>query len=207
MLSSSLKKGSSLFGIVLLVLAAGCAKYTPQALPRIQADEKNASKQSGVTGYAYELTPAECKKAFSRDASKHGLTAVHLTLSNHSNDTYIFSGQHIGAPVESRQSVADTLKIDVAQRVLSWTVPGLFIGLFLIPAVYEWAASSRANTALAKDFATRVIGSEATLQLPPGGTISKVFFVRTDALPHRLSLKLENMHTRQFETVVVPLHP
>jgi hypothetical protein len=196
-------KNTSLYGLGLgvLMLAAGCAKYKPKPLPNM------LNSTDGTEIYAYAMTSKECKHAFSRNAKKHGLQAVHLSIANNTANDYVLDGNNLGLAIEQRSVVASTLQINTGHRVLSWAIPGfLLAGSLLLPAVYEYFACSSANKSLKNDFNARVIGSESQCNIPAGATISKVFFTAIDRLPASMSLKLRNTETNKLEIFPVTLH-
>jgi hypothetical protein len=196
-------KTTPLLAIIVLMLAAGCAKYKPKPLPNVM---RNTEKSTHVDAYAYTMTRSECEKTFSRNAKKHGLQAVHLTLANNTNQALLLQGKNISVDMEDRTVVAETLKIDVAHRTLSWAVPGLILGgLLFIPAVYEYFASTTANKALIGDFNRRVIDSDSRCTIEPGQTLSKVFFIPVDSLQTELSITLLNEKNDKAETINVVL--
>lgn len=197
------KKGLfAVFGIMVLFLIGGCAKYRPHHLKQ-PADF--VIEQENVVLKAELLSNEDCYYYFSRRAVSKGYQPVQLSVRNNSSQTYILNAENIDLPIASRETVARALRLDVAGRVIGWAIPGLFLWPFLIAAGVEGVKASDANKKLDRDFEQRVLSYNGHVTLSPGAQMNKVFFVHEDDMKYSFDVVLINKQSQQSLPITIEL--
>lgn len=191
---SVVKATSATTLIMFCFLLIGCAKYTPHPLQRTVG---KAQEQHGVKMSAMLLTEQDCRYYFSRRVLEKGYQPIQLCIQNNSASSYMFDAARLNIQVKDRDVVVKALQLDTAKRVAPYAITGLFMGIFLIPAIVEGVKSSRANKELSEDFANRVISSNSRIVIAPYSTCNKVMFVRADEMNHELMVELVNRKVKE----------
>jgi len=173
---------------------SGCAKYVTKPLQKLHTPNKEA-----VWVSAKALSNDECQTHFSRNFTHKGFQPIQLCISNMSNDVYVFDAKNIDLTIEPRSAVAKRFKINSTHRAMSWLIPGLFFGIFLIPAAVEGSKSSRANQRLDYDFDQRVLSNDSVIIIPAKTTMNKVLFVIHENYQPSFTLMLKNRDSKELQ--------
>lgn len=180
--------------VLFCFLLIGCAKYTPHSL---QGTVGKAQEQDDVKVSAMLLTEQDCRYYFSRRVLEKGYQPIQLCIQNNSASSYIFDAARLNIQIKDRDVVVKALQLNTAKRVAQYAIPGIFMGIFLIPAIVEGVKSSQANKQLDRDFAHRVISSDSRIVITPYSTFNKVMFVRADDMNHELMVELVCRKTKE----------
>jgi hypothetical protein len=172
-----------------LMLFSGCAKYNPHPFKATNIPTVN---NQDVSIQAHTLTEDQCQFYFSRRIIKKGFQPIQLTIKNQSATAYLLNGTDIDLELISRNKVARNLHINTFHRVASWTIPGLFFPIFLIPALIEGVNSDKANSKLDNDFQGRVIDHMTRLTIKPHQTITRVMFVHAENIAESFAISLQS---------------
>ncbi|MBS1988256.1 hypothetical protein JST56_04650 [Candidatus Dependentiae bacterium] len=175
-------------------LLIGCAKYTPRPLQSVLS---KAKEQNDVRVSAALLTEQDCRYYFSRRVLEKGYQPIQLYIQNNSTSSYVFDAARLNIQVKDRDVVVKALQLNTAKRVAQYAIPGIFMGIFLIPAIVEGVKSSQVNKELDRDFAKRVISSNSRIVIAPDSTFNKVMFVRADDMHHELNVELACRKTKE----------
>ncbi len=186
------------FGLIYLSFLAfvvpGCGKYSPKPLGHSYGVEQELD---GIAVAAHTLSYSDCRRVFSRNIEKKDYKAIQLTLSNHSDQTYILNGASINLNLEPVRYVARDMHLNVVKRTVTWVVPGILLMPVLFPMIYvglvDGTKSAIANRNLNNDFEQRCIDRNARLYLHPGKTITKVMFVRQENFYKKLKFTVESL--------------
>lgn len=205
-----------------IIFFAGCAKYNPHPLctPDVRdcaLDEENQeiSMQDGLNKIvefdeddlkkvkgrccksdlmveAHVLSESDCRYYFSRKIISKGYRPVQLFIKNNSLKKYVLDTSSINLQLESRVKMEETLHLNMNQRVLGWSLTGLFI-----PAVFEWFNVPKVNKELDDDFVKRVLDVDSKYEIHSGAALNKVFFVKDDEFEKKLRFKLTSQNDAQ----------
>lgn len=173
----------------------GCAKYSPKSLGPSLGEEQELD---GIVVAAHTLSYNDAKRIFSRDIEKKDYKAIQLSITNHSDNTYLLHGSSISLNLEPVRYVARDMQLNAAKRTLMWAVPGFLLLPVLFPLVYvgivDGCKSLYANRQLSHDFVARCIDRHSNIYLQPGKTVNKIMFVSRDNFYKKLTLKIESLH-------------
>ena len=175
-------------------LLVGCAKYRPHPLqrPMVKTEEQHDVKVSATL-----LKEQDCSYYFSRRVIDKGYQPIQLCIRNNSANSYVFDSSSLNVQIEERDFMVKLLQLDTAKRVAPYAITGLFLGLFLIPAIVEGVKSSQANKELDRDFSKRVISSNSRVVIAPDSSFNRVMFVRADNMNHELAVELVCRKTKE----------
>ncbi len=190
------KKYALLYLSVIILVAPGCAKYSPKPIGHSFGIEQELD---GIAVAAHTLSYNDCRRVFSRNIEKKDYKAIQLSISNHSEQTYILNGQSINLCLEPVKGVARDMHLHVAKRTLTWMIPGFLLLPVLFPLIYvglyDGTKSMICNRQLNHDFQKRCIDRSARVYLSPGTTINKIMFVRQENFYKKLVFTVESLES------------
>jgi hypothetical protein len=157
-----------------LVLSS-CAKYKPQPLEIPYAEPQ---KKQGLAIQASLLNEKKSKRIFGgRSPRAKGYFPIQLTISNTTPERYKLDAAYIGLDLVCAHHVAHKLEFNTAGRVLGWSIAGLLLPIFFIPAIVEGVNASKANKSIEYDFDERTISYDSKLYIQPYGILNRIMFV------------------------------
>ena len=158
-----------------------------------------------VTLACKALTKDECKRFFDRDIIGKGFQPVQMAIVNNSDRYMLFSTDGVSLTVCPSEEVAKACHTSTAGRAAGYTVAGLVMWPFLIPAVVDGVKSSKANTKLDKDFNEKNIEQ---MVIDPHSNHNGVIFFKKENYQTSFVVKLIDKESRQkFEYAVTGLEP
>lgn len=139
------------FAIAGLILLPGCAGY--QSDPLSSLTIKHTSDKNGTVVFSHlAFTSNESIKYLGKDVLKAGYQPIQITIENNTNHNLIFSPNKISLPMVSADVVAKSVYDGTTGRAVGWGIAGLFIPIFLIPAIVDTCWSIDANKELDVDY-------------------------------------------------------
>lgn len=197
----------SILSISSALLLSGCASYRAVSLNELSSEalmESCSTKTNdNIIIAAKAFDKVDCKKFLDRDVLAKGYQPVQLYIENHSDKNYLFSLDHLGLPYANPEEVARTVHTSTAGRVIAYSVPGLFLWPFIIPAVIDGLKSSEANDSLDMDFYsktanTRIIGA--------GTNFNKLIFVPNREYRSHFNITLIEQESKTAKTIPVSIN-
>ena len=188
-----LKNKRALTALSALVALTGCASYEADKLSMISQESAILCKQSPDVSVAWKTFDKEdCKTYLDRNVISEGYVPVQVTIRNDSKDPMYLNPNNFSVSVSPTTEVANKVHTSTAGRIIAWTIPGLIITPFLIPAVYDGIKSSEANKYLDADYESKSI-KEHTIK--PYESFNGLVFVPKKEASEPLSLTLVNTTT------------
>lgn len=179
--------------LIITALFSSCAKYTPHNFHQPIGVRQ---EQQRVTLVASALDENDCKYYFSRKVIAKGYQPIQLMIRNDSDKTYVLDGQSIDLQLVDKSFIAKELHLDVAHRVISWGIAGLFLWPFIIPAAVEGVKATSANKRLSIDFNDRAIDNDSYITLAPRMALNKVMFVRYENFAPEFTVTLNDKYSK-----------
>ena len=177
----------------LMLAPFGCARYKPSTLPILQPEFATYSETiDKVTLSCKALSKEECKRYFDRDIIGKGYQPVQVAIDNNTEKHILFSAQSVSLPICSPEEVANKCHTNTAGRAAGYTVAGLFLWPFLIPAVVDGVKSSNANAELDRDFEGK---SLEQVLINPHSNHSGIIFISNSDFQDSFSVKLVDRET------------
>jgi len=165
-----------LLSIILLFGLSGCARYRVKGLKTLT---KNAQVKQQSISFSYRIfTMADCRKYLGRNAILRGYQPVQITFVNNSDKYFVVSKRGLSFDCERTKTVAKQLHFNTNARIVGYSILGLFLWPFIIPAVVDGIGSSKANKQMDADFATKALVKQV---VEPHTTINGIVFVDADA--------------------------
>ena len=182
--------------IVLVFMATfGCAGYKAVTMPRLQPEfALNSQKQNDVIVAIKIFSREDCKRYFDKDLITEGYQPIQIAIDNQSKNYYLFSKNGISLPTVPPEEVAQKAHRSTVGRATGYGVAGLFIWPLLIPAVVDGVGSSKANTQMDIDFASKGL-QDAVIQ--PYVVANGVIFVPTSEFRSNLQINIIERDTKE----------
>lgn len=178
------------FGLLLapLVLSVGCAKYQVLSLEPLKPEfHRSALSVEGVHVCHEVLDGVACKRYFNKDLKKAGIQPIQVTIANNSMRTLLLDLSRCSVPCMPGDEVAKKAHFNTAGRATGYGVAGLFIWPLLVPAIVDGAGSSKANTQMDHDYASKGLKDQV---IHPFDTADGVFFVPLERMSPNLTIHL-----------------
>jgi hypothetical protein len=174
--------------LVPLIFSVGCAKYQVIALQPLRPEfHRSALSVEGVHACYEVLDGVSSKRYFNKDLTKVGIQPVQLTIANNSKRTLILDLTRCSLPCMPGDQVAKKAHFNTAGRATAYGVAGIFIWPLLIPAIVDGTGSSKANTQMDYDFASKGLKDQV---IHPFDTSNGVFFVPVEKMSPNLTIRL-----------------
>lgn len=199
-----------LFITAVSLLLSGCAHYKSRPFKQVGRDGRMPSLigqvDDKVLVHAHALSKTEVSHYFgSRVASRKKATPVLLTVNNPTKKVLVLDAWDIGLHLRHVDDVLRDVKYNAAQRIITWSVLGLFIPLFFIPAVVDGVNSTEANQSMQQDFYDRVLSCDSYIKIYPHSTMSRVMFVQDSSWQKAFDVKIADRKTGQKTTINVTI--
>lgn len=140
------------------------------------ADEQvmKSTPKSGVQMFAKIFDEEDCKRYLGRNVLAKGYQPVQILLKNTSGKSFAVAPERLNLQQASVDEVARSVHTSTAKRVAWYSVAGLFLSPFIIPAVVDGIKSSQANQYLDQDYQKKSLKTQI---LQPYSQISSIVFV------------------------------
>jgi len=117
----------------------------------------------------------DCKKFLGRSKMlRRGYQPVQISFTNNTNKHLMLSPSSFSFRCVNAYEVAHRLHYNTTSRILGWTVGGLFIWPFIIPAIVECFESPDANNQMDMDYSCKAL---VNCTVSPFETISGLIYV------------------------------
>lgn len=186
--------------LISAVLLSGCAKYRPH-----QFHDRPITKSCKVQVAARLLREDDARYYFGRRILAKGFQPILLTVDNPTERTYMLDAWDVTLTLEHDKTVMRAVNFSPEQRIIAWSVLGLFLWPFFIPAAVDGVMASQANKDMAQDFADRVLSCDSYIKVRSFTTMSKVMFVRKEHVKHKFAVVLSDRETREKTSFTVTL--
>ncbi len=187
---------------VISVSFFGCARYKPQPLDCITASQ--VYEQPSSVSFVYKIfDKRDCKKYLDRDILLKGYQPVQITIINNTKYHLFFRSQAISLPHVSASCIARKTHTCTAGRATGFSLLGLVVWPFLIPAIVDGVGSSQANNKLDIDFGKKELVDQT---ISPYNTINGLIFVPIKEFKLPFTITLINAKS-QKKIVLIPKVP
>jgi len=169
------KHAALFFGIAILLLSAGCARYSARPLNRVVSP---GIQQTQSVACAYKpFDYNDCRTYLGRNVLAKGYQPVNVTIYNNSDRYIKIAKTSINMHCVPAIDVAKTVHTSTPKRAATYGILGLAIWPLLIPAVVEGMRSSLANHKLDDDFLRKELADQT---IAPYSSASGVIFITTN---------------------------
>lgn len=187
------------FTVALIVgcaaLLSGCAKYRPH-----QFHDRPLAKSDKVQVSARLLQENDARYYFGRRIVSKGFQPILLTINNPTPRAFMLDAWDINLKLEHDKTIIRAIDFSPAQRIIAWSVLGLFLWPFFIPAAVDGVMASQANKDMAQDFADRVLSCDSYVKVRSYATMTKVMFVKKEHAKKSFTVVLSDRETREKTT-------
>lgn len=182
-----------------LAMLTGCATYQASSLAAldpifVQDTEEIEGMRVGCKAFSKK----ECDQYFDRNVLAAGYQPVQLTFQNDSDTTYFFSVNGVNQPCARPEDVAKRVHTSTSGRIIGYSLAGLVLTPFFIPAVVDGIKSSNANKRLDADYDEK---AKSSLILLPGTYHKTVLFVPKNEFSPHMRLTLIDEKTKESKSV------
>lgn len=178
-------------GIIAIILP-GCAGYNSQPLRPLASTASIYDKKERVSISYQAFSKNESLQYLGKDVLKAGYQPIQITIYNNTQRNLLFSPTHISLPTVSADIVAKSVYDSSTQRAVGWGITGLFIPIFLIPAIVDTSWSVDANQEMEIDYKTKATKEQL---ISAGSSLNGVIFVPADAYKKPFTVTLTDVGT------------
>jgi hypothetical protein len=165
----------NLLCVTLLLGLTGCAKYRVNGLRTLS---KNAHVKQQSISFSYRtFSVSDCRKYLGRNTIRKGYQPIQITFVNNSDRYFVISKRGLSFECVRTKTVAKSMHFNTAGRVVGYTILGLFLWPFLIPAVVDGIGAAKANKTMDADFAEKTLSKQI---VEPYTTVNGIVFVDAD---------------------------
>ncbi len=183
-----------LLSVVMLAGLTGCARYRAKSLKSLT---RSSHVKKNNISFSYQLfTVADCKKYFDRNVIRNGYQPIQITFVNNTDRYFNISKNSLSFDCVSTKEVAKSVHTNTVGRAVGFSVAGLFLWPFIIPAIVDGIGSAKSNKQLDADFAQKALSKTI---ITPHSKINGIVFVSTDMqFDEEFTLTVSDLSGNQF---------
>jgi len=192
----------SLYLVTVAILASlsGCARYKAQPLKTLRMRPQTEQSLS----FEYRVfTIADCAQYLDRNVIGEGYQPIQISFSNNTTHYIEISPNSFSFPCAGPREVAKLVHTDTTARVAGYTIAGVFIWPFLIPALVDGLWSSKANKLLDADFTQKSLRNQT---IKPYSVFNGIIFVPCDAFDESFILTVTDKQSNAIYTLTPENH-
>lgn len=150
----------------------GCAKYRARSLKTLT---KSSRAEENSIAFSYKkFSVSDCKRYLGRNTIAKGYQPIQITFTNNTNRYLSISKKSLSLDCVSVKEVAKRVHTNTVGRAVGYSVAGLFVWPFFIPAIVDGIGSAKANEQLDADFAEKALYKQI---VQPYTTINGIVFI------------------------------
>jgi hypothetical protein len=166
----------NLLSAILLVGLTGCAKYHVKGLKTLS---KNAHVKQQSISFSYRtFSASDCRKYLGRNMIRKGYQPIQITFINNTDRYFVISKRGLSFDCVRTKAVARSMHFNTTGRVVGYSILGLFIWPFIIPAIVDGIGAAKANKTMDADFTEKALSKQV---VEPHTTVNGIVFVDADA--------------------------
>ena len=181
-------------GFITILSLTGCAHYNARPLKRLNRVITPEIKEQSIYFSYYVFKKEDCQYYLDRDVIFEGYQPIQISISNNSEETFYFSPKSLSLPSVPIEEVAQKVHTSTAGRAAGYSLAGLFLFPFFIPAIVDGVKSSHANEKLDTDFNNKSFGEQTINSYT---TINGLVFIPVSEYEYNFSFVLTNTKTNK----------
>ena len=187
-------KPQILLALSCVALLPACAGYKAQSLARLQPRQSVTLEDEQVLFDSHVLNKHECEKYLGANVLQAGYVPIQIAIRNQTERSLMFSPDDISLKTVPAEIVAESVHDKTTNRIFGWGIPGLFIPIFLIPAVVDSVWSVEANKKMDNDYWNKEAQERI---LNPNAEVQGLIFVAKQDFSKHFDVILTDIHSNE----------
>lgn len=199
-----MKRLLSLAVVSALLMLSGCAHYKARPLKKLNTTYVPQSEKGEFLALNYKVFSVnDCNVYLDRNILMHGYQPLQIEITNHTARSFYISENSFNVSCAPLGMITKLVHTNTVGRAVGYGVTGLFIPIFLIPAIVDGIGSSEANKALDADYEHKALYDKTISKFSSVNGL--IFIPKNEFTPH-FTVTVASMETDEAFTLS-PMNP
>lgn len=189
-------KSIALQALSLLMLfgLTGCAKYRATSLKSLTV--RSQTKKSSISFSHKVFSASDCRRYLGRNVIRKRYQPIQITFTNNTDQYFTLSKHSLSFDCVSTKEVAKSVRFNTVGRVVGYSILGIFLWPFIIPAIVDGIGSAKANKEIEADFTAKALSK---MVVEPHSKVSGIVFIPADAdLDENFTLTVSDLEHKPY---------